>query len=187
MTKEIAGNISSRITAGEDKKTLNLSNPASLAKGAAAKDIDRFLAEFNQKVSLKELKISSDNSPKAIKRYSESIGEIIFPKNYPAVSEENAIMDAIRYKNFGGIDAYISYYTKAIAEMKNISVPSNFKDLHKKGVELLMANKKIDESMKEIEVDPLKSVLAIQQYVKVKKGIAETLTGFAGLIKKYEK
>ncbi|NOY35390.1 MAG: hypothetical protein GXP44_00460 [bacterium] len=187
LTKEIAKNISSRITSGAKNKSFDLSNPENLVKGAASDDINRFLAEFDPKISEKELEISNDNSSEAVKRYSESVGEIIFPKNYPAISEEDAIMDAIRYKNFSGIDVYISYYAGAIAKMKSVVVPSDFKDLHKKGVELLMASKKIDESMKEIAVDPLKSILAIQQYAKVKKEIAETLTGFAGLIKKYEK
>ena len=187
LTKEIAKNISSRITAGAEKKSFDLSDPASLVKGAASDDINDFMAELDPKISIKELKISNDNSPGAVARYAKSVEEIVFSKYYPAVSEEDAIMNAVRYKNFSGIDVYASYYAKTIAEMKNIAVPSGFADLHKKGVELLMANKKIDESMKEISVDPLKAILAIQQYASVKKRMADTLTEFANLIKKYEK
>jgi len=187
LTREIARNISSRIIGGEQKKPFDLSDPASLVKGAASEDINRFLAELDPKISEKELNISSDNSPEAVRRYSESVAKIIFPKNLPAISEEDAITNAVRYKSFGGVDAYAGYYAKAAADMKKTAVPAKFKSLHKRVVELLMANGKIDESMKEVAVDPLKTILAVQQYAKVKEEMAETLISLADLIKKYEK
>ena len=69
--------------------------------------------------------------------------------------------------------------------MKSMTVPPDFLALHKSGLELMMTNKKIYESVKEVKIVGLRTVMALEQFAKTRKETAELLSNFADMVKKY--
>jgi len=144
-----------------------------------------FIAGFNTQISEKELKISQDNSLDAVKKYSSDVSKAIPVNPYPQKAEDDIFTEAMNTKNFRVIDDYIKYYEQAIGNMKNVVAPSDFLAIHKREIELFIATKKVYESVKEIDNDPLKTVLALQQNEKIRKEMKNLIINFMNLVQKH--
>ncbi len=154
---------------------------------AASRALAEFVADLNVGISEKELKISNDNSLSAIQEYNNKLAEIFSKDPYVKTESPDIFAKAIETRNFSVIDKYANYLGQAIIDLKKIAVPSDFTRIHKRITELFMITKKSFEAMKEIENDPLKAVLGIQQGEKANEEMIKIMLEFADLIQKYVK
>ncbi len=185
ITQVFSKTISSQI---EDPSQLNqtdFSDPLSMIDDASGQSLLQFISDLNPQISLSEIKTHNDNSFASIQNYASDLENAIPTNPYPNQTEDDILAEAITTENFKKIDEYISYYKISIKNMKNISVPSAFLQNHKRQIELLMATQNIYKNIKEINNDPLKTVLALQENEKTRQEMAGVLQEFFELIQQY--
>lgn len=124
-----------------------------------------------------EIKISQDISEQAVKDYSSKVMAILnnnfsLEKGF-TLSELEAVLQAIQTKDFSQVDKYIKGYKDSYLSIKEIPVPSTWKEIHKKHLSLILGSANIFEATKLIDEDPLKATLALQQYKLVIDGTKE--------------
>jgi len=119
----------------------------------------------------KDIKISDDTSPPAIVDYFAKMSQIIINN----ISAQNGIdkncienvNDASTTKDFSQVDLCVKYYIKSFEEIKNLSVPATWKELHKKNLSLLIGSANIFQTSKLMDDDPFRALIAIQQYQQI--------------------
>ena len=112
-----------------------------------------------------KIKISKDNSKKAIKKYLESFNSII--QNSFSFSNKlgkDIVRDAHRFGDFTEFDKLLSAYDNAINEFYGLAVPSSWAELHKEEIKLLISTKKVYEALRWPEKDYFKANLAVRGY-----------------------
>ena len=137
-----------------------------------------------------EIIISDDNSPEAIGQYYSQLN-IIFAKYFstdfegPAENNNFTIATkAIETKNFSRLELMIKSYTKFYQDLKQISVPSTWKNIHKKYLAIMLSSANVFESIKQINDDPLKTYIALQQYSTVNQMFIDIIAEVTELTKK---
>lgn len=118
--------------------------------------------------------ISDDASLDAIKNYSTRVSGIfdkyaLSPQDVSGPDIEIAF-EAIQTGDFSLLDEYINAYRKDYQEIKQIPVPSTWKEIHKQNLTLLLGSANIFEAMKSANDDPLKGYLVLQQYDQIIAG-----------------
>jgi hypothetical protein len=182
FTQEFAKGLSIQAVSGEQA---DFSAVLNSLEHSAAQGMAEFIAKLNPQISAKELKTSNDNSFEAIQKYADEVSKAI-PKNpYPQKTEDDVFAKAMQTKDFSIIDEYIDYYDEAINNMKAIVAPYDFLDIHKREIELFMATKMVYESVKEVETDPLKTVLALKQNEKIREEMSELLVDFLEFVQEH--
>lgn len=180
LTQALSQELAQKILKGEieplDTDVLELSpneNNYAAVSAAIQETINKSLEEFSlPDISDTEIKISSDNSPAAIDTYSQQIVAAInnqaaktkIDQETKFESEAQIFYTAIKDNNFDEVDKNIDFYQEVYEDIKQISVPSDFKDLHKEqlGIFWIMGN--IFQAVKGINEDPIKTSLALEQY-----------------------
>lgn len=175
LAKNAGKGVADSIT-GEKKISDLEKTPLSLLGADMRRGVAEYIAGFNRKIPMSELKISDDNSPEAVTDYLEEVNKILtddfFSKNDPG----KVMMSALRDKNFEGIDNLITAYNKFAADLKNTPVPSELSLAHKRLVELMIGTRKTFESVKQIEADPLKTIIGIQQGKKMVQEMSQAIS-----------
>jgi len=172
LTQALAQILGERITNGQmgditDPLSLSAINTSNQVIDSAIQEI---MANSSQEFSLpyisdEEIIISSDNSTKAIKSYARKISGILnsqTAKKYETESE--VIYFAVQNNDFTEIKEYIEFYKKVSEEIKQIPVPSIFKEIHKEQIGIFQTMSNIHQAISNIQKDPLKTNLAIEQY-----------------------
>lgn len=185
LTRELAKSMGVQVASLKEGEIPDVSDSLNLIDKSANRSVLEFIAGFHTQISEKELKISQDNSLEAIKKYSSDVSEAIPQNPYPQKSEDEIFSEAMNTKNFRIIDEFIQYYEQAIKNMKNVVAPSDFLAIHKREIELFIATKKVYESIKEIDKDPLKTVLALQQNEKIREEMKNLIINFMNLVQKH--
>lgn len=185
LTKELAKSMAAQAVSLKEGEYPDISDSIKSIDKNTNRSMLEFIASFNTQISEKELIVSGDNSPEAVKRYYFDVSKAIPQNPYPQKTEDEIFTEAMSTKNFRLVDNYIKHYEQAIENMKKVVAPSDFLAIHKKEIELFMATKKVYESIKEIDKDPLKTVIAIQQYEKIRKETSELTVSFLGLVQKH--
>lgn len=111
-----------------------------------------------------DIKISTDDSKQAQQSYVSQIANIATSKTSFSKLDIEAIQDAMQTGNYSGLDQYINGYLDAFKTIKEIPVPPSWKDLAKKNLSMILANANIMQVIKTSGDDPLKTIMAIQQY-----------------------
>jgi len=119
-----------------------------------------------------EIVISADNSQAAVQFYAGKIVEAIeqwevkssIDQGNSFESESELFGYAIQNRDFTEIDKYIKFYQGVTEELKQIPVPSDFKDIHKEQIGIFQVTANIFKAIKQIDQDPLKTNLALEQY-----------------------
>lgn len=175
--------------AGTEGSQLDISDSLNFLDEDANKELAGYIAGFNPRVSERELKISSDNSREAVGKYIQEFirAQLPIPHDDSGQTLGDILNEAAQTKDFKKLDEFINYFERTIGNLKNLVIPSDFLSVHKKKIELLMSTKRICESVKEIDKDPLKTIFGLQQYGKIEKESEDFLTGFSNLIQKYFK
>ncbi len=185
LTRELAKSMGVQVASLKEGAYPDISDSIKSIDENTNRSMLEFIASFNTQISEKELKISQDNSSDAVKKYSGDVSEAIPQNPYPQKSEDDIFAEAMNTKNFRAIDEYIQYYEQAIKNMKNVIVPSDFLAIHKREIELFMATKKVYEAIKEINKDPLKTVMALQQNEKIREEMKGLVINFMNLVQKH--
>jgi hypothetical protein len=114
-----------------------------------------------------DIKISSDDSKKAQEDFTSQMVNIISAKTSFSKLDIEAAQEAMQTQNYSGLDQYINGYLEAFKAIKEISVPPSWKELHKKNLSLILANANILQVIKTENDDPLRTILALQQYQQI--------------------
>lgn len=183
--KGVAESVTGDVT-GERNINYLEKTPLSLLGADMRRGIAEFIASFNIRIPVSELKIIDDNSPETITNYLKEINKILADDYFSKNDPESVMTSALRDKNFEGVDNLITICNKFAADLKNTPVPSEFSATHKRLVELMVGMRRVFESVREIETDPLKTVIGLQQGEKIIQEISETASEIKNLSKKYK-
>lgn len=181
LTRALAQNLSKQMIAGELGSISDALDPLAIQTSNQVIDdaIQQVISEAMREFSLPEIPdseiiISPDNSPEAIGNYAKKVFETIdywakekSIKQGGYESESEMIYLAVQNKNFTEVSKNIDFYGKIFEEIKKIPAPANLKDIHKRQLGILQATKNILKAIKEIDSDPLRTNLALEQYKKI--------------------
>lgn len=187
LAKKIAEENPASITGVLDSDSINTSNQ--IVDQAIQETLNKAILEFSlPKITNQEIFILSDNSPSAIQTYA---GEIVETIEQWAVntsvdriekSESELFYQAIQTKNFVEIDQYIEFYKGTAQSIKQIPVPSDLINIHKEQIGVFWVIGNIYQAIKEIDTDPLKTNLALEQYKITRELFNQTLIKLANYI-----
>lgn len=165
LTRDLASKISQMIieknpqgpqTANKEKvlSVLSTENFVQNAIGDALKNFDS--AYFQPTIEKSDLNIGEN------KDYFKNFQDIIL-KNFAnlTLKWENA-----KNNNF---DQLLESYNKTINEFYKLIVPENLVSIHQKEISLLTGQKRITETLKNYESDPMQSLLALQYSETINK------------------
>jgi hypothetical protein len=171
LTKRITDQGLETISGALDSTDLITSNR--IVDTAIQEAISQSIGEFSlPNIPDEEIIISYDNSIEAIQIYAGKVVEIIegweanvlLIREPIAESETQVIYQAIETSDFSQIDKYVAFYQGAAESIKKITVPSDFKDIHKEQIGIFWIMGNIYKAIKQIDQDPLKANLALEQY-----------------------
>jgi len=167
LTQQIAKILGPQIVGDLENGELRTLSEGTLLNLENEKELVEFTASFYPQITESELIISQDNSLAAIKKYDEATNKAFSNTPYPDKSDEEIFMEAIQTKNFFALNKRLTYYQKAVTEAKQIAAPSKILSLHKRALELNLAIIKVYENIKEIDKDPMKTIIGIQENQKI--------------------
>jgi hypothetical protein len=112
------------------------------------------------------IKITTDNNSQLIKEYFKKVqASLSFEKEESSSKIEAQIfLDAIQNNDFSELERRLQLYQKYYQNLKGLTVPSDFLLLHTQMMDILSSLIKIYQAIINIEADPLKTNLALQQY-----------------------
>jgi hypothetical protein len=117
-----------------------------------------------------EIILHGDNSPEALKKYGNEVGEI-FQKNNPVSSRNEMIIakDSVEKENLEilkEIDPIIAAYKKILNSLVKVKTPDSLKQIH---LDLLNSMNEIlftANSLRKIDTDPLSGIQGTAMYLK---------------------
>ncbi len=134
----------------------------------AQQTIEEIPGIFNLEIADENIKISQDNSPEAIKLYFSQLYSF-YNSNIFFLQEQGsmALELALKNQDFSHLDKLIKANDEKIELMKNINVPSSWKENHKKRLRYTIIIRNVFVSFRDFQNDPLKSYIALQELEKV--------------------
>lgn len=165
LTEFVAKSVSNQMQTLDQKGVENIDpndpqNQEAIKKAMA--ELQNF-SLFEGTVDDKDLKISSDNSGEAKKKYIENTSEIAqnnfsgFKNSYVEVLE-----DVVKRGDFSSVKQLSEIYQKIVNSHINLTAPSDLLYLHKKLINHFMLAHKIYQSIANLQVDPIRADLAFQ-------------------------
>ncbi len=133
-----------------------------------------------------DIVISDGTSLEAIKNYSAKVSGVfdkyaLSPQDISGPDIEIAF-EAIQSGDFSLLDKYTDSYRKDYQEIKQIPVPSTWKEIHKQNLTLILGSANIFEALKTANDDPLKGYLVLQQYNQIINGAQKMIEDAGKLI-----
>jgi hypothetical protein len=186
LTQGFAKAISSPIKDPSQLEQTGLSNPFSLLDETTGQGLLQFINGFYVQIPEGEIKTRDDNSYESIQKYFGEIEKAIPNNLYVEENEEEILKNAMETSDFSKINEYIKHFEQTINNLKVIEAPSDFLEFHKREAELITSLKIVYENIKEINTDPLKTILALQEYPKIRKEMWELTQNFANIAQKYK-
>jgi len=200
LTEALAGSLREKITdqglesisGALDPTDLNTSNR--LVNTAIQEVVSRAMEEFSlPHIPDEEIIISTDNSQAAIQFYAGKIigvieqweAEASINQGAPFKSESEIFYYAIQNNDFTEIDKYIKFYQGAAQGLKQIPVPSDLKDIHKEQIGIFRVTANIFRAVRQIDQDPLKTNLALEQYKTVRDLLEQMLLKLVDYLKRH--
>ena len=133
---------------------------------------------FDISISDEQIKISEDNSKQAIQFYISGISQWLNSDIFFLQNEALQIISyAIENQNFDNLDKLIKLNDEWIGQMKEITVPSSWKEIHKQGLKTIILFRNIFISLRDVENDPFKAPYAVEK-------LEELTNSWTELIKK---
>lgn len=138
---------------------------------------------FQIEISDNNIKISNDNSPEAIKIYTDKLLAFLSLKSF-FLQEENFILlkDAFPQNNFSQIDKLIKENDKEIRELIEVPVPPSWKEVHKKTLKITITLRNVFVSIRDYSSDPIKALIGTNEVKNVSlnwKNLAEEINNLA--------
>ncbi len=137
-------------------------------------------------ISDSEIKISADNSSENVKNYVKEVTGVLdnylgSGANFSQTSLE-ALEDAIDSNNFKELNPYIDAYQKSFQQIKEIAAPTDWQEIHKKTLTMLLGSANIFQAVSLLQEDPLRAALALQEYQTISDTGQEVLDQGLNLI-----
>jgi len=181
LTQVLAQDLSQQVIEGKLGNISDALDPLAIQTSSRVVNdaIQQIISNARQEFSLpdipdSEIIVISDNSPAAIGDYAKKVSETIDYQarkksvNQEVYESENEILYlAVQNKDFTEVNKYIDFYGKIFEEIKQVPAPSSLKDIHKQQLGIFQVTKNIYKAVKEIDSDPLKASLALEQYQEV--------------------
>lgn len=130
--------------------------------------------------------ISADTSKNAVKNYVNALGKITNEAAEEKDIRENELDLLTRLlresnltSNFSGFSRFYDYasaHAKAAEEIKKLAVPASYLDIHISLVNIFSAMEKITLAFANLSNDPLKGLVAAEDYTEQAVGLARILT-----------
>ena len=117
-----------------------------------------------------DIRIEPDNSQAAIVNYFTLFGAVFDALHKRGRNEIDITVDAFKTQNYGILAVLTFYpdaYAKAVADLKNTSVPQAIADFHLAILNYLSKFKRSAELMQKTEADPLLAMLAIHERLRL--------------------
>lgn len=200
LTIALAGSLREKITDQGMESISDALDPSSISTSnrivntAIQQVISQAMAEFSlPHIPDEEIIISADNSQAAIQFYAGKIVEAInqweakssIDQGNLFESESELFYYAIQNRDFTEIDKYIKFYQGAAEELKQILVPADLKDIHKEQIGIFWVTANIFRAIKQIDQDPLKTNLALEQYKTTIDLLGQMLLKLADYLERY--
>ena len=119
---------------------------------------------FDISISDEQIKISQDNSKQAIQLYISKISQWL---NSDIFFFQNEVLQLTAYtlknQDFNNLDTLIKLNGKWIDQMKEVAVPSSWKEIHREGLEIIILFRNILVSLRDYENDPVKAYYATEK------------------------
>jgi len=119
---------------------------------------------FNITVTDNDIKISQDNDKATIEKYLGQVSYILNTDNF-FIKEQayQALIKTFNEGDFSQLDELIKTNDAKIEDAKTIIVPSTWKDIHERGLELTLLIRNIYVSFRDVLDDPLKAYMAVDK------------------------
>ncbi len=119
---------------------------------------------FDISISDEQIKISEDNSKQAIQFYIYEISQWLNSDIFFLQNEALQIISyALENHDFDNLDKLIKLNDEWIDQMKEITVPSSWKEIHKQGLATIILFRNIFISLRDMENDPFKAYYATEK------------------------
>ena len=179
ITQALAQELSKQIIDGKMGLISDASNPLAIntsnrvVNTAIQEVMKKAIQEFSlPNIPDEEIIISSDNSIIAIENYAKRVVNVIdywakttsIDQNRLYETENELFYYAIQNNDFTEFYKYIKFYKEVSKSIKQISVPSDLKEIHKEQIGIFIILSNIYQAIENIDNDPLKAKLALEQY-----------------------
>ncbi|MEK7647227.1 MAG: hypothetical protein AAB378_02525 [Patescibacteria group bacterium] len=183
LTQQLARNFDLEALQGlrDGNSVLSMNNLDANAQTA----LQNFKTSLTPSIPLNELRISQDNSPKAIQKYIFEINKLPTITVPPSMPEQDALLSIIQSYNNTVAKEYADYYGRMTDNLKLINAPSDFAATHKRGAEILLGLSKTYEGLQNIKNDPLKALITYQENMTLHDELITLLQNFTDQTKAY--
>ncbi|MCX6730212.1 MAG: hypothetical protein NT058_01815 [Candidatus Portnoybacteria bacterium] len=156
-----------------DKSTIQTMFSRAIADGypALMESADQMLQKmpevFNIEIADNDINLSENNDKENINLYITNASSFLKSKTFFLQEESfNAITAAFKDGDFSKIDTIIRENATKIEALKEMIVPSSWKEIHKEGLGLVFTIRNIFISFRDLSNDPLKAYVALKEFEK---------------------
>lgn len=110
-----------------------------------------------------QIKTTSDNSKTAIQLYASAASKCI-PVINSSISEPDLFLQSMQNNDFSELDRISGLYQKGYDCLLGLTVPTDLLSIHKEQLNIFSSMIKTYQAIKGTNDDPLKTILAIQNY-----------------------
>jgi len=144
------------------KRALADSYPILIEKAEQA--ISEMPEIFDINIADEDINISENNSPEAIKLYLFQAYSFLNSDTFFLQEQSfQALIAAFQNDDFSKLNELIKVNDEKIEKIKQIIVPSSWKEIHKQGLGLTLLIRNIYVSFRDIQNDPLKAYTALEK------------------------
>lgn len=119
---------------------------------------------FDISITDNDINIHENNNQEAINLYLSQVSNILNSNSFFLQEQSlQAVLSAFEQGDFSKLDSLIKSNDAKIERAKEISVPSSWKEVHKEGMELTLLIRNIFVSLRDIQDDPLKAYIALEE------------------------
>lgn len=198
LTQALAQILGEKMIEGELGLISDALDPASITtsnkvvNSAIQEILNKAKKEFSlPNISNEEIVILNNNSIAAVQFYAGNVVKIIdqwaeksgIDQEGLFESEAQVFYYAIQTKDFNEVNKNIEFYRGVSESMKQIPVPSDLAGIHKEQIGIFWMMGNVFKAVKEIDSDPLRANLALEQYEVIFGLLDQTLQKLANYIR----
>lgn len=136
----------------------------------AEKILEQLPEVFQIEISDSDINISEDSGPEAIKTYTDKLLAYLNSESF-FLTERNFILlkDSLPQDNFSQLDKLIKDNDSEIKRLRETTVPSSWKEVHKKTLKIAITLRNIFVSLRGWQSDPVKALVGANEVKNVLK------------------
>lgn len=146
----------------------------------------RQLPEFSlAPISDSEINISDKIGRAEASSYLETMGNALPKLPAKEESEMEFFVNALENNDLDRLREFRQIYQKSYQGLKEISVPADLAALHKRFMAIFLATSNIYQALENIDQDPLKAAIALNQYSEIDRQINELIKSLFERVNRY--